>query len=81
MRSIWTGTLVVMSLLVTFGCATGRTAYEKPGTTEADRKRDVADCVQASIGHEPGRHVLAPVVIDRAEFEKCLASRGYSRAR
>ena len=81
MASMWTGALVVITLVVTFGCATGRVAYEKSGTTEADRKRDAAECTQASIGHEPGRHVLSPVVIDRAEFEKCLASRGYSRAR
>jgi hypothetical protein len=81
MRLIRRGALVVMSLLFTFGCATGRAAYEKPGSTEADRKRDVSDCVQASIGHEPGRHVFAPVVLDREEFEKCLESRGYSRAR
>lgn len=81
MRSMQTGALVVMSLVFTFGCATGRVVYEKPGSTEADRKRDVSDCVQASIGHESGRHVFAPVVLDRSEFEKCLESRGYSRAR
>ena len=81
MRSMRAGALVVMSLVFTFGCATGRVAYEKPGSTEADRKRDVSDCTQASIGHEPGRHVLAPIALDREAFEKCLESRGYSRAR
>lgn len=81
MRWIGRPALAVMSLIFTFGCATARVAYDKPGSSEADRKRDVADCTHASIGHEPGRHVVVPVVIDRAAFEKCLEGRGYSRVR
>jgi hypothetical protein len=82
MRSISTGALVVvMSLVFTFGCATGRAAYAKPGTTPEDRKRDVSDCALASLGHQPERHVLTPIMVDRAAFEKCLEGRGYSRVR
>jgi hypothetical protein len=82
MRAMRRGALVVMSLVLTFGCTTGRGAYEKPGNTEADRRRDVSECAQASIGHEPGRHMVSsPVLFDRAAFEQCLESRGYSRVR
>jgi hypothetical protein len=81
MRSSRTCTLVVASLLFTVGCATGRVAWDKPGTTEAERRRDVAECAQASLGHEPGRHVLTPVVVDHAAFAKCLEARGYARVR
>ena len=73
--------LLVMSGVLAAGCAAGKVAYEKPGGTEAERRRDAADCAQASISHEPGRHVLSPVVIDREAFEQCLARRGYSPAR
>ena len=81
MRSIQRGALVVISLVSAFGRASGRVAYDKPGSTEADRRRDVSDCTQVSIGHDPGRHVFTPVVIDRAAFETCLEGRGYSRVR
>jgi hypothetical protein len=72
---------VVVSLIVMSGCATGRVAYDKPGSTETDRKRDVSECTQASIGHEPQRHVVSPILFDRAAFEQCLESRGYTRVR
>lgn len=78
MKSTCRWPLLVIALAFAVGCA-GKVAYEKPGSTEADRKRDVADCVHASIGHEAAGHVVAPVVIDREAFAKCLESRGYSR--
>ncbi len=80
MRSISTGALVVMLLTFSFGCATGKVTYEKPGTTQEDRKRDVSDCALASLGHQPERHVLTPIMVDRAAFERCLENRGYSRS-
>ena len=73
--------LLMMSAVLAAGCATGRVAYEKPGSSEADRRRDAADCAHASISHEPGRHVLSPVVIDREAFAQCLERRGYSPSR
>jgi hypothetical protein len=72
---------MVVSVMFLFGCATSKVAYEKPGSTEVDRQRDTSECTQACIGHEPSRHVFAPVVVDRAAFEKCLEDRGYSRVR
>ena len=81
MPTMWRCALMVMSLVFMFGCASGRVAYDKPGSTEADRRRDVSECTLVSIGHEPGRHVLAPVVLDRSAFAACLESRGYSRVR
>jgi len=73
--------LLAMFVVLMAGCAAGKVAYEKPGGTEVDRRRDVAECVQASIGHEPGRHVVTPVVVDREAFARCLESRGYSQVR
>ena len=71
--------LLLTALLLVTGCASSQNAYQKPGTSEGDRKRDTAECARASIGHEPGRHVVTPVVIDREAFAKCLEARGYAR--
>jgi hypothetical protein len=68
-------------LVVLTGCATTKVAYEKPGATDAERKRDTAACAEGAIGHEPGRHVITPIVIDREAFAKCLEGRGYVRVR
>lgn len=81
MRSISTMALAVMSVGVALGCATPQVAYEKPGTTQEDRKRDVSDCTLASLGHQPERHLITPIMVDRAAVERCLESRGYSRVR
>jgi hypothetical protein len=66
-------------LLFSFACATPTAVYRKAGGSEAERKRDTAECVEAAIGHEPGRHIVTPVVIDRESFARCLESRGYAR--
>ena len=81
MRPSMAVSLMLLSLILGSGCATGSVPYSKAGSTEADRKRDVAECTRDSIGHEAGRHVFSPVVIDRAAYESCLESRGYTRAR
>jgi hypothetical protein len=74
--------LLVMFVVSAAGCATGQVAYEKPGSTETERKRDVGECAQQSIGHALERqHVLMPVPIDREAFAKCLEGRGYRTVR
>lgn len=77
----WGRTLLAVVAVVAAGCATGKVAYEKAGTTEAERKRDVAECVHASLGHEVGRHALMVIEIDRNAVTQCLEGRGYTRAR
>ena len=80
MRAMRGGVVLAMVLLLAIGCATtGKVAYEKRGVTEAERRRDVSECTHESIGHDPSRHVVLPLVLDRAAFERCLESRGYSR--
>jgi hypothetical protein len=71
--------LVLFIILATFvaGCATPRIAYTKPGATDADRKRDEAECFQRAIGHNASEHVLVPLTVDRELFRDCLERRGY----
>ncbi len=74
----WPHILVALAVLVT-GCATGRVAYTKPGVSDAERKRDQAECVQASLDHSSWQpHILLLVTIDREAFVKCIEGRGYS---
>jgi hypothetical protein len=59
------------------GCATPRVAYTKPGVTDAERKRDTAECFQGALGHNASEHVLVPLTVDRELFHACLEGRGY----
>ena len=70
------GLLVILAVLAA-GCATPRVAYTKPGATDAERKRDEAECFQGAIGHNPSAHVLLPLTVDREVFRSCLEQRGY----
>lgn len=75
-RARWLGVLITLAALVA-GCATPRVAYTKPGATDAERKRDEAECFQGAIGHNPSAHVLLPLTVDREVFRSCLEQRGY----
>jgi len=71
--------LVVVSMAA--GCATSRVAYTKPGVSDAERRRDETECLQAAIGHNQVQHVLVPVTFDRELFQGCLERRGYVQVR
>ena len=75
-RGQWLGLLVVLAVLAA-GCATPRVAYTKPGATDAERKRDEAECFRSAIGHNASEHVLVPLTVDRELFRNCLERRGY----
>lgn len=67
--------------IVLTGCSTARAAYDRPGGTEGERRRDFSDCTQLALGHDGGRHVFLPFVVDREIVAKCLEARGYSKTR
>ena len=67
--------------VVLAGCSTARAAYDKPGGTEGERRRDFSDCTQLALGHDAGRHVFLPFVVDREVVAGCLELRGYSKTR
>ena len=72
----WLGPLAILAVL-TAGCATPRVAYTKPGATDAERKRDEAECFKGALGHNASEHVLVPLTVDRELFRSCLERRGY----
>lgn len=72
----WLGRFVILAALVA-GCATPRVAYTRPGATDAERKRDEAECFQGAIGHNASAHVSVPLTVDRELFRDCLERRGY----
>lgn len=75
-RGQWLGLLITLMALAA-GCATPRVAYTKPGATDAERKRDQAECFQGAIGHNASAHVSVPLTVDRELFRDCLERRGY----
>lgn len=79
-RAQWLGVLITLAALAA-GCATPRVAYTKPGATDAERKRDEAECFQGAIGHNASEHVLVPLTVDRELFRSCLERRGYVSVR
>ena len=74
--------LILVGSLVVFGaCATSekpRTVYDKPGVSDADRKRDEAECTTASVGTPRADVSLGLIRINREAFDACMKGRGYS---
>jgi hypothetical protein len=60
------------------GCATGRIAWDKPGTSQAERERDENACLRAAIGTDGGGDLLVPYCIDREVYTQCMEKRGYT---
>jgi hypothetical protein len=73
--------ILVGSLAVCAACATTdqpRMVYDKPGVSDADRKRDEAQCTTASVATPAADVGLGMMRIDRTAFENCMKARGYS---
>jgi hypothetical protein len=73
--------ILVGSLVVCAACATTeqpRMVYDKPGVSDADRKRDEAQCTTASVATPPADVGLGMMRIDRAAFDACMKGKGYS---
>ncbi len=76
-----TAAILVASLIVLGACATAdppRIVYEKPGVSDADRKRDEVECTTASVGKARPDVSLGLLRIDRESFDNCMKGKGYS---
>jgi hypothetical protein len=51
-------------------CAPGTAAYDKPGLTYAEWKRDDAECRRAAVE-------ASGAAIDREAYGRCMRARGY----
>jgi hypothetical protein len=74
-------TVILVGSLVVFGaCASAppRTVYDKPGVSDADRKRDEAQCTTASVGTPRPDVSLGMIRVDREAFDACMKARGYT---
>ncbi len=59
------------------GCASKRLAFDKPGITVEEQKRDEAACLRISAD-DPGRtQILAAYRIDREAYARCMTELGY----
>ena len=74
--------LILVGSLVVFGaCATSappRVMYDKPGVSDADRKRDEAQCTTASVGTPRPDVSLGLMRVNREAFDNCMKGKGYS---
>jgi hypothetical protein len=70
---------MLLALLLLGGCASSSTsdAWVKPGTTEAERGRDTADCLRVARRVTQGRD--APTTsVDQDRYRECMHGRGYT---
>jgi hypothetical protein len=72
----FTAVLVAASLMAC--SAIGRSRYDKPAVTDAERQRDQAECAQASITAGGVRRGFALFRVDRGDYERCMTERGYT---
>ena len=70
--------VILMAAWLTAGCTTVGLQYDKAGVTEADRQRDLMECVQASITGGGVRRGFALFRVDRGAYQQCLTDRGYT---
>ena len=61
------------------GCGSTQAPYDKPGITQAERQQDMNECLRAAMGGtSKGWPPFGPYEIDREDYERCLAARGYA---
>ncbi len=72
--------VVLLALASLAGCATApaeRWLFEKPGATEAERKRDQQECFTQAVDAVTTRPGLM-MKMDRAAYRACMEQRGYT---
>jgi hypothetical protein len=69
----------VIAAALVAGCVStrGKTVYDKPGVTDAQRQTDEADCTKASLDVAGGPRGSAFLAVDRDAVDKCMQARGY----
>jgi hypothetical protein len=66
-------------VLVGGGCVStrGKTVYEKPGVTAAQKQADEAECTKAGLDAAEGPRGSAFLAVDRDAVDRCMQARGY----
>ncbi len=59
------------------GCASKRLAFDKPGITAEEQKRDEASCLRVSADDAGRAQILAAYRIDREAYARCMTALGY----
>jgi len=61
------------------GCMSprGKTAYEKPGVTDAQKQADEGQCTKAGLDAAEGPRGSAFLAVDRDAVDRCMQARGY----
>ena len=69
----------VMVATLVGGCAStrGKTVYDKPGVTDAQRRADEAECTKAALDVAGGPRGSAFLAVDRDAVDRCMQARGY----
>lgn len=72
--------VLLLSIVLSWGCVSGvtteRWVFERPGTPEAQVKRDRSECFARSISAtnaDRGRLIS----VDREAYRQCMEERGY----
>jgi hypothetical protein len=69
---------IAFALVLLGGCASSSSdGWVKPGSTEAERGRDTADCLQTSRRVTSGPDGPRPS-IDQSRYRECMVGRGYT---
>jgi hypothetical protein len=72
-------TVFVATPLLLVACGTGPLRFEKPGMTTAQLQLDQKECGLASADDTDHGQFPSPFYrVDRDEYAKCMASRGYT---
>ena len=69
----------VIAAALVGGCVStrGKTVYDKPGVTDAQRRADEAECTKAGLDVAGGPRGSAFLAVDRDAVDRCMQARGY----
>jgi hypothetical protein len=70
--------VLVAAPVVLAGCVSRRLAFEKPGASVEDRRRDQALCLRAAADDPARSQLMAAYRIDRDAYSRCMAALGYT---
>jgi hypothetical protein len=80
-RHAFTATTALIALIapavLLAGCASKRLAFDKPGVTVEEQKRDEAACLRVSADDSGGGQILAAYRVDREAYARCMTTLGY----
>jgi hypothetical protein len=69
----------VIAMALIGGCVSprGKTVYEKPGVTDAQKQTDEGQCTKAAVDAAEGPRGSAFLAVDREAVDRCMQARGY----